>query len=153
MSDNPDEVTQGEESPVQLNEASEQPPKAKKKKKSKPKAVKKKAVKKERGLKSYPRGEGVVATILSELQEPEGRTVTELHKALKNKFRSHKNPDSMLTTIRTQLSKNHLQKRFGFELKKTKEEGRGLVYKAPKSVKYDKPVVMTTGKKIRKKAA
>jgi hypothetical protein len=82
-----------------------------------------------------PKGEGVIGTILQCLQRKDGASVQEIFSTLKKKFKSK--GESMLTTIRIQVCS--LPKRYGFTMKKQKDEKRGLVYKAPVSVRYDKP--------------
>lgn len=74
---------------------------------------------------------GVIGAVLALMQQDGGATAQEILTSLKKQFPDR--GDGMLTTIRIQVSR--LPERCGFELKKTKEEGRGLVYKAPKSAK------------------
>lgn len=74
---------------------------------------------------------GVISAILAAMQQDGGASAQEILTELKKLFPER--GDGMLTTIRIQVSR--LPERCGFELKKTKEEGRGLVYKAPKSAK------------------
>lgn len=103
--------------------------KAKAKKVKEPKPPKEKKVKAPKPAKE--KKDGVISTILSAMQQDGGATAKEILEVLKLKF-PEKN-DGMMTTIRIQVSR--LPERCGFELKKTKVEGRGLVYKAPKSAK------------------
>lgn len=117
-------------------------PKAKAKPKVKVKAKAKKAKKsgskKGESRQVFPRppkGEGVIGTILQCLQRKDGASVQEIFSTLKKKFKQK--GDSMLTTIRIQVCS--LPKRYSFTMKKQKDEKRGLVYKAPASVRYDKP--------------
>jgi hypothetical protein len=129
-------VSGGEETP---RKARKPRPKAKAKKVKKAKAkARKSGSKKGESRQVYPRpkkGEGVIGTILQCLQKPNGASVQEIFSVLKKKFKSK--GESMLTTIRIQVCS--LPKRYGFTMKKTRDEKRGLVYKAPASVKYDKP--------------
>lgn len=105
------------------------------------KVAKKKAAKKATSEKK-PRAaktDGVIGTILETVQREGGASANEILESLKERFPDR--GDGMMTTIRIQLSR--LPKRLGFELKKTKDETRGLVYKAPKSAKLSKPVEAT----------
>jgi hypothetical protein len=132
-------VSGGEETPRKAARKPRPKVKVKKVKKARAKAkAKKSGSKKGESRQVYPRpakGEGVIGTILQCLQKPNGASVQEIFAVLKKKFKSK--GDSMLTTIRIQVCS--LPKRYGFTMKKTRDEKRGLVYKAPASVKYDKP--------------
>lgn len=89
--------------------------------------------------------DGVIKTILTCMQQDGGASAEEIIEVLKKKF-PEKKADGMMTTIRIQVSR--LPGRLGFTLKKDKVDGRGadgkpgLVYKAPKSARLDKPKVV-----------
>jgi hypothetical protein len=98
------------------------------KKKAAKKAAKKTAGEKKQRAKKEG---GVIDVIRQQIASDEGASVAEIQKALVKKF-PDRDPEGMTTTIRIQMTR--LPKQHDFTMKKTKDEKRGLVYKAPKSI-------------------
>ncbi len=122
MTDEATTTEQAEESP------STAPKKTKKKaaKKSAKKSAKK-AAKKSDGEKKGGKV-GICDQILRECQKEGGATVQEIVDSLAKKF-PDRDADKMRSTVQHQV--RDLPTKHGFEMKKNREEGRGLVYKAP----------------------
>jgi hypothetical protein len=82
---------------------------------------------------------GVIAVIAEQVSQKDGASAIEIGKALAKKF-PDRDAEGMLTTVRIQITR--LAKRFGFEMRKFKDEKRGLVYKAPANL----PSLLAKGK-------
>jgi hypothetical protein len=93
-------------------------------------AKKKGEASKARAAKGGVKKVGIIDTILEAMASENGASTKEILDKLQKKF-PERDRDGMETTVRIQVTR--LPKKFNFILKRTKDEKRGLVYKAPVS--------------------
>ena len=84
-----------------------------------------------------PRKVGIADAILTACQRAEGATTSEILDILTKKFKD-RDPAKMRVTIQHQV--RDLGVKYEFEMKKSRVEDRGLVYKAPVRIAGFKPV-------------